>query len=71
MLDKIITLKNKILTLCLIVIALFVIKPTIAFTPNGKVRQYGVGVDSDGYKKTLYTFSNIIIMITVLIYMIK
>lgn len=37
----------------LIVLILYVIKPTFIFKPNGKLREFGFGVDSEGYKKTV------------------
>lgn len=51
-----------------IIIIIFTIKPSIAFKPNGQLRSYGFGYDSDGYKKTLYTMHNIIILLVVLLY---
>jgi len=68
MFENILNLRSKFLTLILIIIAFFRLKPSVTFKPNGKVREYGVGVDSDGYKKTFYTFSNIILVSSILIY---
>jgi hypothetical protein len=46
----------------------YIVKPSISFKPSGQLRNYGFGYDSDGYKKTLYTMHNIIILLTVLFY---
>lgn len=48
---------------------LYMLKPSIMFKPNGKIRDYGVGYDEEGYKKTLYTFQFCIIIIIVFIHM--
>lgn len=50
------------------ILIFYMVKPSISFKPTGQLRSYGVGYDSDGYKKTLYTMHNIIILITVLLY---
>jgi hypothetical protein len=42
-------------------------KPTLFFKPNGKPRQYGIGVDDEGYKKTLYTFQFAILILAVML----
>lgn len=45
---------------------LYALKPSVLFKPNGKPRVYGVGVDEEGYKKTLYTFQFAILIIAIL-----
>lgn len=50
------------------ILIFYMIKPSISFKPNGQLRNYGFGYDSDGYKKTLYTMHNIIILLAVLFY---
>jgi len=52
------------------IILFYIVKPSISFKPNNQLRNFGFGVDSDGYKKTLYTMQNIIILITILLYVI-
>lgn len=37
------------------VLLLFIMKPRVMFKPNGKPREHGLGLDQEGYKKTLYT----------------
>jgi hypothetical protein len=51
-----------------VIIILYIVKPNILFKPNGKPRVYGIGHDDQGYKKTLYTFQFMIIIIALLIY---
>lgn len=48
-----------------IIALLYMLKPSILFKPNGKPRQYGVGYDDEGYKKTLYSFQLAIIVAVV------
>jgi hypothetical protein len=69
MFEKIAGLKSKIISLILFVIIFYLCKPSITFKPSGKVREYGVGFDNDGYKKTFYTFNTIILIACILIYM--
>jgi len=51
-----------------IILIFYMVKPSISFKPSGQLREYGFGYDSDGYKKTLYTMHNFIILLTVLLY---
>lgn len=51
-----------------IIVLFYIIKPSISFKPNGQLRNYGFGYDGDGYKKTLYTMHNIIILLAILLY---
>lgn len=52
-----------------IIIFFYIMKPSISFKPSGQLREYGFGYDSTGYKKTLYTTYNIILIITIFLYM--
>ena len=52
-----------------IIVVLYTIKPSIIFKPNGKPRVYGIGYDEEGYKKTLYTFQFVVIIIVLLLIM--
>lgn len=61
------TLQRQIVYLISIVVLLFITKPPIVFKPNGKPRLYGFGYDDEGYKKTLYTFQFIILIIALLV----
>ena len=49
--------KGKLLILFFIFVAFaFYLKPLFLFKSNGKLREYGVGKDSEGYTKTLFNF---------------
>ena len=60
--------KKVIPYLICIIIIFYIVKPSISFKPSGQLRNYGIGLDTDGYKKTLYTMQNLIIFITILLY---
>jgi hypothetical protein len=60
--------KNKAITLILIIIVFYISKPSITFKPNGKSREYGVGFDSDGYKKTFFTAQYLILIAIILLF---
>jgi hypothetical protein len=51
------------------IVLLYIIKPPIVFKPNGKLREYGLGYDSEGYKQTLYTMHTLIIVLVVFLYL--
>ena len=53
-----------------IIIILYIVKPNIIFKSNKHLRQYGFGIDNQGYKKTLFTMQNIIIFSTLILYII-
>ena len=59
---------QKLTYLLAILILLFITKPILLFKKNGRVREYGIGKDSDGYKKTLYTFHIVIIILVIIIF---
>lgn len=44
------------------VLSLFYFKPQVSFKPNGKPREYGFGLDQEGYKKTLFTVQFLIVV---------
>lgn len=46
----------------LIAALLYFFKPELIFKSNGKMRESGFGMDSEGYKKTLFTFQWILIV---------
>jgi hypothetical protein len=60
--------KKQIPYLLGIIIFLYIVKPFMFFKPNGTPRTYGIGYDEEGYKKTLYTFQFVIIIIVCLLY---
>ncbi len=53
--------------LLMAIVIIYIVKPNILFKPNGKPRDYGIGKDSEGYKKTLYTFQFSIIILALII----
>lgn len=59
--------KKRIPYLLAIIILVYISKPSFFFKPNGKIRNYGIGYDEDGYKKSLYTFQHMIIIIILLL----
>jgi hypothetical protein len=61
-------IQKKIIYLFCTIIIIYIIKPSILFKPNGKPRVYGIGYDYEGYKKTLYTFQFLIIILALLVY---
>ena len=50
-----------------LIIIIFIIKPNLIFKENGQARIYGIGYENNGYKKTLFTIHNIIILIIVIL----
>lgn len=50
------------------IVFVYLTKPTLFFKSNGELREYGIGTDGDGYKKTLYTFHFFIIIATLIIF---
>jgi len=61
------TVQKQIPILLLLIFAVYMLKPALVFKPNGKIREYGFGYDSEGYKKTLYTFPFIIMIAAIVI----
>jgi hypothetical protein len=43
------SVQNKIPYLLGIIIIIYIVKPNILFKPNGKLRDYGLGYDHEGY----------------------
>lgn len=58
---------QKIFYVILIILLLYILKLPIFFKPNGKLREYGIGLDNEGFSKTLYTFQFAIIITTIFI----
>lgn len=50
------------------ILFIYSIKPNMLFKPNGKLREFGLFYDNEGYKKTLYNFQFILIIFVILIY---
>jgi hypothetical protein len=50
------------------ILVVYTIKPNIIFKPNGKIREFGLFYDNEGYKKTLYNFQFLLIIFIILAY---
>jgi hypothetical protein len=59
-----------IIYLSIFIVLIFYVKPHIMFKPNGKIRDFGFGYDSEGHKKTLYNLQFIIIVLAIFTYKI-
>jgi hypothetical protein len=64
---------NNIVLYTIIYVSIFIYimyytKPHVMFKPNGKIREFGLGIDYEGYKKTLYNLQFIILVLTIIIY---
>jgi uncharacterized protein YqgC (DUF456 family) len=46
----------------------YYLKPSLFFLQDGSLREYGVGYDSEGNKRTLVNFHLFIILLSVFIY---
>lgn len=54
-------LMQSIMYFLVAMLLLFYFKPGFLFKPNGKPREHGFGMDSQGYKKTLFSLQTIVI----------
>lgn len=59
---------TKLPYLALLIVFIFQIQPSFLFKPNGKPREYGLGLDSEGYKKTILNLHFFILCASVIIY---
>lgn len=57
----------RILLLILMIILVNLIKPGLIYKPNGKPREFGVGISDDKYKKTLFTLPVVITMLAIVV----
>lgn len=51
-----------------LIIFVYLTKPQLFFKSNNQPREYGIGTDNDGYKKTLYTFQFFVLISAILIF---
>ena len=51
-----------------VIVLVYLIKPSLFFKSNNQLREYGIGIDNDGYKRTLYTFQFFIIITAIILY---
>lgn len=62
-------LQNKIPYVIGIIAIIYMLKPNFIFKPNGMHREYGLGYDRDGYKRSIYSMHLVIIMVVVVVYL--
>lgn len=58
---------KRIYLVILSIVLLYLSKPNLIYQPDGKIRGYGVGYSSQGYKKTLFTLPIVIVLIVIFI----
>lgn len=58
---------KRIILIVLTIVVLYLLKPSVLFKPNGKLRHYGIGYDKDGFKKTFFTLPIVIVVLVLLI----
>lgn len=59
--------KKGIIFLILSVVLIHLLKPNLIYKPNGMLRDYGVGYDKHGFKKTFFTLPIIIVLIVIFV----
>ena len=50
------------------ILIIYILKPNIIFKPNGKIRQFGLFYDNEGYKKTLYNLQFLLVIFIILLW---
>lgn len=58
-------IQKRVLYLVGFIFVMFMLKPRFFYKPNGKPREYGLGYDHEGYKKTLYSVQFIILVVAI------
>jgi len=61
-------IQNTLPIILFFILFIFTVKPNMMFKPNGKLREFGLFYDNEGYKKTLYNFQFILFIFIVIIY---
>lgn len=56
---------KRIYLVVLSILLIYLTKPNLIYQSDGKLRQYGVGYSSHGYKKTLFTLPIVIVLIVI------
>lgn len=51
-----------IIILLMVITCIVFMKPNIIYRPDGQARSFGVGYDTEGYKKTLYNMPALIVL---------
>ncbi|ARR75009.1 hypothetical protein SAGO17_0091 [Mimivirus AB-566-O17] len=57
----------KVVLLVCIILIIHYLKPSLTYRGNGEFREWGIGMDSLGYKKTLLDMRWIIMMVCILL----
>ena len=60
--------ENAIPFIFFFILIIYSLKPNILFKPNGKLREFGLFYDNEGYKKTLYNFQFMLFIFIIIIY---
>lgn len=60
--------ENAIPFIFFFILIIYSLKPNILFKPNGKLREFGLFYDNEGYKKTLYNFQFMLFVFIIIIY---
>lgn len=55
--------KNAIPIFIILILIIYSVKPKMMFSPDGKPKSNGVGRNSDGTKKTVFSMNNLVILI--------
>ena len=61
-------IQNTLPIILFFILFVYTVKPNIMFKPNGKLREFGLFYDNEGYKKTLYNFQFILLIFIIIIY---
>jgi len=62
--------ENAIPFILFFILIVYSVKPNILFKPNGKLREFGLFYDNEGYKKTLYNFQFLLFIFILILYYI-
>ena len=68
---KQLTVPTKIIALTSFILVLDFLKPSVLYTKSGEPRQFGLGVDAFGHKKTLLDIRWLIILMCVFLVKFK
>jgi hypothetical protein len=60
--------ENAIPFIFFFILIVYSVKPNILFKPNGKLREFGLFYDNEGYKKTLYNFQFLLFIFVLILY---
>lgn len=55
--------KNAIPVFFIILLVIYSLKPSLLFNSDGKLKVHGIGRNSDGTKKTVFSMNNLVIIL--------